>query len=41
MLFESIVEKDLFKWIGKKEIKNAIQFYGNCEYSNYLKKIVR
>ena len=29
------------KWIGKKEIKNAIQFYGNCEYSNYLKKIVR
>ena len=29
------------KWIGKKEIKNAIQFYGSCEYSNYLKKIVR
>mgnify|MGYP001420328309 FL=1 len=28
------------KWIGKKEIKNAIQFYGNCEYSNYLKKII-
>ena len=29
------------KWIGKKEIKNAIQFYGNCEYSNYLKKIIK
>ena len=28
------------KWIGKKEIKNAIQFYGNCEYSNYLKKLI-
>ena len=29
------------KWIGKKEVKNAIQFYGNCEYSNYLKKIIK
>ena len=29
------------KWISKKEIKNAIQFYGNCEYSNYLKKIIK
>ena len=28
------------KWISKKQIKNAIQFYGNCEYSNYLKKLV-
>ncbi len=27
------------KWIGKKDILNAIKFYGNCEYSNYLKKI--
>ena len=26
------------KWIGKKEILNAIQFYGKCDYSNYLKK---
>ena len=25
-------------WIGKKEILNAIQFYGKCDYSNYLKK---
>ena len=29
------------KWIGKKEIKNAIKFYGNCSYSNYLKKIIK
>ncbi len=27
------------KWIGKKEIKNAINFYGKCDYSNYLKKL--
>jgi glucose-1-phosphate thymidylyltransferase len=30
----------LNKWIGKKEIKNSIQFYGNCEYSKYLAKLV-
>ena len=28
------------KWISKKQIINAIRFYGNCEYSNYLKKLV-
>ena len=28
-------------WIKKKEIQNAINFYGNCDYSNYLKKISR
>ena len=28
------------KWISKKEIKNSIKFYGNCQYSNYLKKII-
>ena len=28
------------KWIGKKEITNAIRFYGNCGYSNYLKKLM-
>ena len=28
------------KWISTKQIKNAIQFYGNCEYSNYLKKLI-
>ena len=27
------------KWIGKKDILNSVKFYGNCEYSNYLKKI--
>jgi len=28
------------KWITKKEIENSINFYGNCQYSNYLKKII-
>ena len=28
-----------YKWIGKKEINNAINFYGKCSYSNYLKKL--
>ena len=27
-------------WIKKKDIKNAISFYGNCSYSNYLKKLI-
>jgi glucose-1-phosphate thymidylyltransferase len=27
------------KWISKKDIINSIKFYGNCEYSEYLKKI--
>jgi len=30
----------LNKWIKKKEILNAIKFYGNCEYSKYLKKLI-
>ena len=30
----------LNKWISKKEVKSSIKFYGNCEYSNYLKKII-
>ena len=30
----------LNKWIGKKEVLKAIMFYGNCEYSNYLKKLI-
>ncbi len=29
------------KWIKKNQLKNSIKFYGNCEYSNYLKKISR
>ena len=28
------------KWIKEKEIKNQISFYGNCEYSKYLKHLV-
>ena len=28
------------KWIGKKEILKAIQFYGRCDYTNYLKKLI-
>ena len=27
-------------WIKKQDIKNAISFYGNCLYSNYLKKLI-
>jgi dTDP-glucose pyrophosphorylase len=27
-------------WISKKIIKENIKFYGNCEYSAYLKKII-
>jgi glucose-1-phosphate thymidylyltransferase len=30
----------LNKWIGKKEINNSIKFYGNCNYSSYLKKLI-
>ena len=28
------------KWITKKHIKDSIKFYGNCEYSYYLKKLI-
>ena len=28
------------RWIGKKQIKSAIKFYGKCDYSNYLKKLI-
>ena len=31
----------LNNWIKKNEIKNQIKFYGNCEYSNYLKKLIK
>ena len=27
-------------WIRKKEIMDAIQFYGKCNYSDYLKKLI-
>ena len=26
-------------WIKRSKINDAIKFYGNCEYSNYLKKL--
>ena len=28
------------KWIRKKEIKQAVKFYGNCKYSDYLNKLI-
>ena len=28
------------RWIKKKEILDAIKFYGKCEYTNYLKKLI-
>jgi glucose-1-phosphate thymidylyltransferase len=28
------------KWITKKEINKSIKFYGNCDYSNYLKNLI-
>ena len=30
----------LNNWIKKKDINEAIKFYGNCEYSTYLKKLI-
>ena len=27
-------------WINKKQLKNAIDFYGNCNYSKYLKSLI-
>ena len=30
----------LNKWIGRKQIMDAIKFYGNCEYSKYLNKLI-
>ena len=31
----------LNKWIGKKEIASQLSFFGNCEYSPYLKKLIK
>ena len=28
-------------WINKKHINNAVNFYGNCDYSKYLKKLIK
>ena len=30
-----------YSWINKNGIKKAINFYGNCIYSNYLKKLIK
>ena len=30
-----------YNWINKKDIKEAINFYGNCIYSQYLKKLIQ
>ena len=27
-------------WIKKKHVINSIRFYGNCDYSNYLKRLI-
>jgi len=29
------------KWIKKKDVIKSIKFYGKCEYSNYLKKLIK
>ena len=29
-----------YKWIDKNDINNAINFYGNCIYSKYLKRLL-
>ncbi len=31
----------LNKWINKSKVKKQIKFYGNCNYSFYLKKIIK
>jgi len=28
-------------WIKKKEVLNSVKFYGDCQYSNYLKKLIK
>jgi len=30
----------LNKWINKEKIKRSIKFYGRCQYSDYLKKLI-
>ena len=29
-----------YNWIKKRQLKDAIKFYGNCDYSNYLRKLI-
>ena len=28
------------KWIGSKELKKSIKFYGNCDYTKYLESLI-
>ncbi len=37
------LEEIAFKnnWINKKKVQEAIKFYGNCNYSDYLKKLIK
>ena len=28
------------KWIKRQDIKKSIEFYGNCDYSKYLKSLI-
>ena len=30
-----------YKWITRKEIINSIKFYGKCDYSNYLQRLIK
>ena len=30
-----------YNWIDRNKIKESINFYGNCNYSNYLKKLIK
>ena len=30
-----------YNWINKKQVNEAIKFYGKCIYSDYLKKLIR
>ena len=29
------------RWINKKNVVNAIKFYGNCDYSKYLSTFIK
>jgi glucose-1-phosphate thymidylyltransferase len=29
------------KWISKKQIEKRISFYGDCDYSRYLRKVIK
>ena len=28
-------------WINQKHVRSAMKFYGKCNYSNYLKKLLK